>query len=175
MTGLLEVVPKYTISNLQETRKFDRVKWMVGEYKYYKGGDRKALQALLRDHGFYSTEGRLQLLSFLKKTSAPISVPEVCNRIGKNLVEANVYRALEALSAASILVRRDMRQGGAHYEYPHSHHHHLICGDCGRTEDVEYCDARRIENKVLENSRTFAKINTHSLEFFGHCKDCVPA
>src|SRR3990167_2075319 len=99
MAGLLEVVLIYTISNLQETREFGRVECMVGVYKYYKGGDRKALQAILRDHGFYSTEGRLQLLSFLKKASAPISVPEVCSRIGRNLVEANVYRAREAFSA----------------------------------------------------------------------------
>src|SRR3989344_4705839 len=148
---------------------------MVYGYKFYRGNDRKALQALLRDHGFYSTEGRLQLLSFLKKASAPVSVSQVAKRVGKNLVEANIYRALEALSDVGVLVRSDVRRGGVHYEYPHSHHHHIVCERGGRTEDVEYCDARRMENKVLENSRTFAKINTHSLEFFGHCKDCVPA
>lgn len=148
---------------------------MMRGYKYYKGGDRKSLQALLRSNGFYSTEGRLQLLSFLKKAPAPVSVPEVAKHIGKNLVEANVYRALEALSAAGALVRRDMQRGSVHYEYPHSHHHHLICRDCGRTEDVEHCTDKDMEKKVLRSSRAFASVNTHSLEFFGHCKDCVPA
>ncbi|MBI4080132.1 transcriptional repressor [Candidatus Kaiserbacteria bacterium] len=142
-------------------------------YKYYKGEDRRALQALLRDHGFYSTEGRLQLLSFLKKASSPVSVPEATKRIGKNLVEANVYRALEALSHAGVLVRSDIRQASVHYEYPHSHHHHLICSDCGRSEEVDDCDDKSMERRVLANSRSFAVVRTHALEFFGQCNSCT--
>lgn len=146
---------------------------MLHGYKYYKGPDRSALQALLRDHGFYSTEGRLQLLSFLKKAAAPVSVPEAAKRIGKNLVDANVYRALEALTKAGVLVRSDVRRGGAHYEYPHSHHHHIVCSDCGHTEEVEDCADKSLEKKVLRNSDSFAAVRTHALEFFGQCKNCA--
>ncbi|MBI2610348.1 transcriptional repressor [Candidatus Kaiserbacteria bacterium] len=144
-------------------------------YKYYKGSDRKVLQAVLRDKDFYSTEGRLQLLSFLKKASAPVSVPEVTKQIGKNLVEANVYRALEALADAGVLARSDIRRGGAHYEYPHSHHHHIVCSNCGHTEEVEDCGGKSMERRAFRNSESFAEVRTHALEFFGLCRACAHA
>ena len=142
-------------------------------YKYYRGKDRKVLQAALRDHGFRSTEGRLALLSILKSEHAPLSVPVLMKKLGNNLDEVNVYRALEALSDKGLLARSDLRQGGARYEYAHSHHHHLICKDCGLTEDVEECADKRMEQKALGNSRAFAAIQTHALEFFGLCDTCA--
>ncbi len=144
-----------------------------GRGKYYGGSDRAQLQALLRDHGFYSTEGRLQLLSFLKKTARPVSVPELTERIGKKLVEVNIYRALESLSRKGILVRSDIRHGGAHYEYPHSHHHHVVCSDCGVTEEIDVCAGKSIERRALRDSTVFGAIRTHALEFFGTCKGCA--
>src|SRR3989344_392349 len=131
-------------------------------YKYYRGKDRKVLQAALRDHGFRSTEGRLALLSILKSEHAPLSVPGLMKKLGNNLDEVNVYRALEALSEKGLLARSDLRQGGARYEYAHSHHHHLICNDCGFMEDVEVCAGKRMELTVLNHSRAFAKVNTHA-------------
>ena len=140
---------------------------MKHAYKHYRGRDRQTLQAILRDKGFRSTEGRLKLLSILKSVKKPLSVSEVVGRIGSNLDEVNVYRALDALSSRGIFVRRDLRQRGVSYEYSHSHHHHLICDNCGEKEDVEYCSAQDMERKILKNSRQFRLINTHSLEFFG--------
>ncbi len=144
------------------------------EYKRYQGNDRKELQAALRDQGFRSTEGRLSLLSILKRADKPLSVPEIVRQLQSNLDEVNVYRALEALSGKGLLVRSDMRQGGAWYEYAHAHHHHLVCSDCGLMEDVEDCGDKRMEKKALENSRSFVKIQTQALEFFGLCKECEP-
>jgi len=143
-------------------------------YKYYRGEDRKVLQAALRDRGFRSTEGRLTLLSVLKRAKSPLPVSAIAERLRSTLDEVNVYRALEALNEKGLLMRSDMRQGGARYEYVRSHHHHLICSDCGLTEDVEICADKRMEKKALDNSRAFAKIDTHALEFFGLCKACAP-
>ena len=139
----------------------------------YKGSDRKELQAALRDKGFRSTEGRLKLLSILKSADHPLAVPEVSRALRSALNFVNVYRALEALSDKGLLVRRDLRLGSACYEYPHSHHHHLVCNECGSTEDVPRCDDRDMEERVLKDSRSFASVNTHSLEFFGVCKECA--
>lgn len=142
------------------------------EAKYYRGADRKALQALLRDRGFYSTEGRLQLLSLMKRSAKPLSVSEVHARLGGWLDEANVFRALEALVGAGLLARADMRSAGTRYEFVRAHHHHLVCGACGRTEDVESCDERRLERATLKRSKNFASIQAHALEFFGTCVPC---
>lgn len=127
---------------------------------------------MLRDKGFRSTEGRLALLGFLKTTDKPSSVPEITARLGKNLDEVNVYRALEALTRAKILARSDVRRGGAHYEFIHGHHHHIVCNTCGHTEDIENCDNEKMETKALKRS-SFAAIDTHALEFFGTCTPCA--
>ena len=139
----------------------------------YNGEDRKELQKILRDNGFRSTEGRLALLSVLKRSHRPLPVAKLARRVGTRLDEVNVYRALEAMTDKGLLARSDLRRGGARYEYAHSHHHHLVCNDCGLTEDVEVCAGKRMENTVLSNSRAFAKVNTHALEFFGRCHACA--
>lgn len=140
--------------------------------KYYRGKDRRELQSALRDRGFRSTEGRLSLLGILKRSHTPLSVPDIARRLGKNLDEVNVYRALEALTSAGLLMRADLRRGGAHYEFAHSHHHHVTCRSCGKTEDVQDCDAGKLETRVLASS-SFARIDTHALEFFGTCRPCA--
>lgn len=147
----------------------------AGWTKLYRGTDRKALQALLRDHGFRSTEGRLNLLAVLKAAHRPMAVPEACRMVGGALDMVNVYRALEALTGAGILTRTDLRKGGAHYEFLHEghHHHHITCTDCGTTEDVEGCEDAAIESKVLRRSRSFSTVESHALEFFGTCSRCA--
>jgi Fe2+ or Zn2+ uptake regulation protein len=131
------------------------------------------LQSLLRDHGFRSTEGRLTLLSVLKSHHEPLSVPDITKKCGSNLDEVNVYRALEALTKAGILSRSDLRRGGAHYEYNHDHHHHIVCTDCGTTKDFDACDIEKVTDKALKQVRGFATINSHSLELFGLCNGCA--
>ncbi len=156
--------------NLKTTREFFRKE----RSKFYKGADRESLQSALRDHGFNSTEGRLELLSILKGARHPLSVPQITARITGNLDETNVYRSLEALTRAGILSRSDLRQGGAHYEMLHGHHHHhVVCNNCGIMEDVEECIGERVESKVLKSAKKFAAINTHALEFFGTCNSCA--
>lgn len=144
----------------------------IARYRY-TGKDRKALQALLRDHGFYSTEGRLEMLSLLKKAHRPVSVPGIVAQLTERLDQVNVYRALEALTKKEILTRSDVRHGGAHYEFAEGHHHHLVCNECGKTEDVQLCADTALEARALQHSDSFALIQTHALEFFGTCRVCA--
>jgi Fe2+ or Zn2+ uptake regulation protein len=142
-------------------------------FTFYRGRDRAALQAMLRDKGFRSTESRLVLLAFLRRSRKPMPVSKIARALTKYLDETNVYRSLEALTGADLLMRSDLRSGGAHYEFAHSHHHHLVCNNCGKTEDVEECIDAGAERRILEGSQVFASINTHALEFFGTCRTCI--
>jgi Fe2+ or Zn2+ uptake regulation protein len=141
--------------------------------KLYKGADRKALQTLLRDRGFYSTEGRLELLSIVKSANGLISFNEIVKKLPGWLDEANVYRALEAFVKVGIIFKSDLRDGITRYEMTRGHHHHVICSDCGTTEDVGECTGEKIETRALKSSKKFAVISTHALEFFGRCNSCV--
>jgi Fe2+ or Zn2+ uptake regulation protein len=142
----------------------------------YSGDDRRALQKLLRDNGFRSTEGRLALLAAMKKSDKPLSVETLAKQIGTRLDEVNVYRALESFAAAGIVRRVDLQHGHAHYELKDEHdHHHIICTKCDRVEDFTGCDYDKLADKALRQTSGFAKITNHSFELFGLCNTCVKA
>lgn len=131
--------------------------------------------AMLRKGGLKATPGRLALLLLLAKADRPLAIHDITDGSKKGLNQATIYRALESLCEAEIVRRVDMQHAHAHYELAEGarHHHHLICKNCGRVEDVEHCDVTAIEHAVLKKSKMFASIQTHSLEFFGLCKKCA--
>jgi Fur family ferric uptake transcriptional regulator len=130
--------------------------------------------AILRKSGHKATPGRLSLLFLLASANRPLAIHDIIDESKKGLNQATVYRSLESLLEAGIVRRVDMQHAHAHYELAEgaAHHHHLICKHCGRVEDVENCDVSAIEKTVLKRSKSFASIQTHSLEFFGLCTKC---
>lgn len=136
---------------------------------------RKRFSLLLHKGGFRATPGRLSLLSVLANAKRPMSIPSILKEVGRELNQATVYRALEALADAGIVRRVDMGHGHADYELVEGerHHHHLICKRCGVVENINGCDAQEMEKMVLRASRKFTEISHHSLEFFGICTACA--
>jgi Fur family transcriptional regulator, ferric uptake regulator len=85
-----------------------------------------------------------------------------------------VYRQLQSLAAhgvADVIVSPD---GTAAYRYckaPGTHHHHLVCRECGRAEEVEGPAVERWTRAVAEKYG-FTDVN-HTLEIFGTCSSCA--
>ena len=128
----------------------------------------------LHSAGFRATPGRLAVLELLEKNKRPLSIKDVQERLHrKDLNQATLYRMVNALEKAGVLRAVDFRHGHAHYELENkSHHHHLICENCGKVADVSKCDTSKIEAQVLKIGG-FDRITKHSLEFFGLCKRCA--
>lgn len=79
---------------------------------------------------------------------------------------ATVYRLIEALEAVGLC--RSFVQGDHTLRYvfcPPFHHHHLICRDCGRVDDLVGCG-------VPAPAADFA-ISEHAVDFFGTCRRCL--
>ena len=129
---------------------------------------------LLRDAGLRATPGRLALLAVLTKESKPLTVPQIEARMKGRLNQVTLYRALEALAASGIVARVNLDHDHAHYELAagRPHHHHAVCSDCGRVEDIEVPHARLTE-KAAAGAKGFATISRYSLEFFGLCRSCA--
>ena len=129
----------------------------------------------LRSRGLKATPQRIQVLTLLAKSGRPVGVPDLVSaRGGEDLDTVTVYRSLEALANAQIVRRVDLRHGHTDYElvYGASHHHHLVCEQCGRIESIDWCPDAAFEKKLLKSS-SFSKLSDHSLEFFGICKKCA--
>jgi Fur family transcriptional regulator, ferric uptake regulator len=86
---------------------------------------------------------------------------------------ASVYRALQTLTELGLVHRLDLRSGGARYEPAQpsgDHHHHLVCGDCGK---VEAFSDDQLERAIHGVSQAAAfRIDEHEVVLRGRCATC---
>ncbi|ABO51150.1 ferric uptake regulator, Fur family [Desulforamulus reducens MI-1] len=80
-----------------------------------------------------------------------------------------VYRNLNMLKQLGILRELNLGERRVRYEMgSDSHHHHLICTQCGAAEEIHYCPLQFLE---LDKKNKF-KIQSHHFEIFGLCEKC---
>lgn len=83
---------------------------------------------------------------------------------------ATVYRQLHTLEEAGSV--DTIRLGGQQMFRiceDNSHHHHLICEQCGKTVEIEPPDEDWLRHIAHEQGFT---MTSHTLEVFGLCADC---
>ena len=121
-----------------------------------------------------ATKARLSVIKALQARREPITVSELKRTSTKKIDVATLYRILEQCVAAGLVARVDFQHDHAHYELAvgRKHHHHIICTECGVSEDIDSCHAQNLEKKVLRESKDFTTLTHHSLEFFGNCNRC---
>lgn len=139
-------------------------------------GDIEDIVQALKAGGFRVTTSRVELLLLLKRANAPLSVQSIVELWKRNAPNiTTLYRSLTDLSVADIVRRIDLNTGIAHFEYtPHRpHHHHIVCSECGKVEELEYCALGALETEIAKTSEQFTTIFSHTLEFFGRCTVCA--
>lgn len=133
-------------------------------------------QSVLRAGGFRATTSRIELLHLLEKAGTPMSIQKIAEIWkGKAPDITTLYRSLTDLNSAGIVRRIDLNSGTAHFEYTPSrpHHHHIVCNDCGKIEELEHCSVSGLEKRLMQTSEHFKSIHSHNLEFFGQCTACA--
>ncbi len=90
---------------------------------------------------------------------------ESCPQLGL----ATVYRTLELLARLSIVQCLVLEDGRARYEIKRNpEHHHLICLECGRIQEIEDDQFLPAYPQTLN-----FRILSASIHFFGFCKSCA--
>jgi Fur family ferric uptake transcriptional regulator len=92
---------------------------------------------------------------------------------GRAIGIASVYRVLEQLAGAKLLHRIDFGDGVARFEPAHpggEHHHHLICGECGKVETFDDPGLERAVSRVA-GSRDYT-LDDHDVVLHGACGNC---
>lgn len=128
---------------------------------------------ILKEAGLKKTEARLALIDLLEKEDNPLDVSTIIDGLkvdGIRIDQATVYRILDILTQKGLINRLEFGEGKYRYELQKSHHHHLICQECGRIEDVEGSFVDELEKEIKTKNGFLVK--THSLEFFGVCRYC---
>lgn len=137
-----------------------------------------ALHTVLKERGHRMTKARSVLLHLLFSATRPLSVPELREQLGALGLSPNkttIYRELDFLKKQNLIRELSIQRGIKCYEVQSEHHHHVICRQCGRVEEVSSGELESlmpaVEKKLTEQTR-FRRID-HSLEFYGVCFTCT--
>lgn len=88
-----------------------------------------------------------------------------------------VYRTLELLLAAGILVRLNLRDGADRYELSagcaRGHHHHILCTRCGAVAEFDDCLVETLTERL--SRLTGFDVTDHWMEMWGLCESCRAA
>jgi len=123
----------------------------------------------------YVTRPRELIAAILAREPRFLSAAEIYERLkrgGGRVSLSTVYRTLDRLHEKGDVTSRPDAEGEATYMLcePARHHHHAICGECGRVEDVD-CAAIELFSESLRTLHGF-ELDGHAVEFFGRCRDC---
>src|ERR1700679_2879138 len=111
------------------------------------------MKKTLNRSGLKATPARLAIFELFRKSKRPLAAQEIIDKL-PSLDQVTVYRTLKSLKLKGIIHPIDLRHNHAHYELTDiAEHHHLICLQCGRVEDVHHCNINEIQSVVLRVSK----------------------
>ena len=128
---------------------------------------------VIRDNGLRVTPARIAVLKVLEEFREPLDMESIIKEVEKRHVDADqatIYRIIENFTERKLVTRLRFQEKKFYYEMKGAEHHHAICEGCGKIEDVSNCSIGRVERDI-EKTKGF-KVKSHSLEFFGLCKNC---
>ena len=126
----------------------------------------------LEARGFRSTAPRRIMATVIGDQERHFTAEGLRQQLPRRMGRATVYRTLKLLVEAGVLCRVLLEDGDLHYQLSHhGHHHHLICVQCGSSQDLTGCD---IEDLLLTTSADHGfELSGHWLEVYGRCRNCV--
>ena len=131
----------------------------------------------LRADGQRYTSSRRALVEALAVAERPSTIPELLGS-RPSLAQSSAYRNLSVLEQVGVVRRIVTSDEHARFELDEDltgHHHHLVCGSCGRVEDFTVSPQleRSLESalaRVADGSGF--DVDHHRLDLVGTCTDC---
>jgi len=132
----------------------------------------RSVELLLTHAGLRCTKERVFVLQMLTSLHVPCTIDELYMHAKKCINKVTLYRMLEQFADADLIERVMHTDGIRRYEYQEEHHHHITCTHCGVRNTVHLSE-RGLSGKALASAPAFSKVTSHTVEFFGVCKQCV--
>ena len=129
------------------------------------------LLATLEERGHRSTSPRRAVVNTIAGQNKHFTAEELREQL-PGVGRATIYRSLRLLVEAGVLCRVLLEEGDLHYQLSHrGHHHHLLCVECGSSEDLLGCDIEDLLQTVSAAHQF--QLSGHWLEVYGKCHDCM--
>ncbi len=127
--------------------------------------------ARLNDPGHRDTEPRRLVISAVAAQRRPFAAEGLWASL-PCVGRATVYRGLRVLVETDQVCRVLLEGHELRYQLSQpGHHHHLLCRECGASEDLEGCDAEDMLREAAAAARF--RMSGHRLEVYGQCGECV--
>ena len=125
----------------------------------------------LGERGYRSTSPRRAVAYAIAAQQRHFTAEELRERLPW-VGRATVYRSLKILVEAGVLCRVLLEDGNLHYQLSHrGHHHHILCVECGASEDLLGCDIDDLLRQV--SAAHEFQLSGHWLEVYGRCRSCL--
>ena len=128
----------------------------------------------LKEVSLKATPARLAVLEFLEKIDAPADVSSIIKHLSQKNIDADpatVFRIINSFTSKGLTKQIQLHESKFRYELSSKKdHHHLICENCGKIEDVSDNFIAGIEKGIKDKKKFLVK--RHSIEFFGVCSQC---
>ena len=122
-----------------------------------------------------ATRQRTEILGALEDAPTPVSAQDLFVHLrgaGASISLATVYRQLQRLADEGTADRLVRDSGELAFRMCGTgHHHHLVCRECGRTEEVRDCRLDRWAREIARD-HGFSAIEHHA-DFTGVCASCT--
>ncbi len=134
------------------------------------------LTSALRTQGHKLTRNRIAILSFLSSQDKPIPAEQILEHIQaehQDVHKTTIYRELIFLLEKNFIQEVEFGDGKKRYEIAinRPHHHHVICLNCKRVENIPLEKELISQEKLIEEVTKY-RLTEHMLEFFGLCENC---
>ncbi len=126
-----------------------------------------------RRQGLSVTAQRLAIYADIHGTDSHPTAEEVYGRLKPqfpSLSLATVYKTLDTFEKYEFVSKTRATGEKARYDANRAPHHHLICKQCGRIEDVY--DAGLEALRLPEGGRHGFEIHEYRIDFRGLCENC---
>lgn len=120
------------------------------------------------------TKQKRIILEILQSTKTHPTADWVYEQARKQIPDISlgtVYRNLNNLKAMGKIMELSYGSSFSRYDGNSENHYHFHCVECGRVLDLDMPVNRDLEKQVEELEGH--KVQTHRLEFYGVCRDCV--
>ena len=137
--------------------------------------DKSKVNQVLKDNEYKLTPQRNAILDvFFEHKSRFLSAEEIYTKSKEKYLQTNfstIYRNLEIFEKLGILHKTNISDGTFYYGLisEDTHHHHIICKSCGKTESIDFCPFPDIHEKI---NKKFT-LTDHKFELYGYCEKCV--
>ncbi|MDY6917933.1 MAG: Fur family transcriptional regulator [Chloroflexota bacterium] len=129
----------------------------------------------LREKGYRLTPQRMIVLDAVETSDDHISAEEIHRQALARYPYINIstiYRTLELLKELGLVAETNLGGGRLVYHPAgKAHHHHLVCRNCGKIQDIDGSAFERLRKDLSDRYRFQAEFE--HVAVFGVCDECA--